>query len=75
LELGKIEPISCLKRLSASISRSPSELIAVKPIIDINMVDPRFIQEQEILSTLDNRQNLMKLSPGEFESLITNLFE
>jgi restriction system protein len=39
------------------------------------MVDPRFIQEQEVLSTLDNRQNLMELSPAEFESLITNLFQ
>ena len=39
------------------------------------MVDPRSIQEQEVLSTLDNRQNLMELSPGEFESLITNLFQ
>jgi restriction system protein len=75
LELAKVEPISCLKRLSAAISRSPSELVAVKPIVDINMVDPRFIQEQEVLSTLDNRQNLMELSPGEFESLITNLFQ
>jgi restriction system protein len=75
LELRNVEPISCLKRLSASISRTPSELVAVKPIVDINMVDPRFIQEQEILSTLDNRTNLMDLSPGEFESLITNLFQ
>jgi restriction system protein len=75
LELAKVEPISCLKRLSAAISRSPSELVAVKPIVDINMVDPRFIQEQEVLSNLDNRQNLMELSPGEFESLITNLFQ
>jgi restriction system protein len=50
-------------------------LVAVKPIVDINMVDPRFIQEQDILSTLDNRLNLMELSPGEFESLITNLFQ
>ncbi|HUI22416.1 MAG TPA: restriction endonuclease [Methylocella sp.] len=75
LKLRNVEPISCLKRLSASISRSPSELVAVKPIIDINMVDPRFIKEQDVLSTLDNRPNLMELSPGEFESLITNLFQ
>jgi restriction system protein len=75
LELAKVDPTSCLKRLSAAISRSPSELVAVKPIVDINMVDPRFIQEQEVLSTLDNRQNLMELSPAEFESLITNLFQ
>src|SRR5258708_8653030 len=39
------------------------------------MVDPRFIQETDVLSTLDNRPNLMELTPSEFESLITNLFE
>ena len=39
------------------------------------MVDPRFIEESDVLSTLDQRPNLMELSPSEFESLITNLFE
>ena len=39
------------------------------------MVDPRFIQESDVLGTLDTRPNLMELSPREFESLITNLFE
>ncbi len=39
------------------------------------MVDPRFVQESDVLSTLDQRPNLMELTPGEFESLITNLFE
>ncbi|MGA2636198.1 restriction endonuclease [Methylocella sp.] len=75
IDLSRVEPISCLKHLSASISRSPSELVAVRPIVDLNMVDPRFIQEQDILSALDNRQNLMDLNPSEFESLITNLFQ
>src|SRR6202044_3220390 len=45
------------------------------PIVDINMADPRFIDEQDILSTLDTRPNLMALSPGEIESLITKLFQ
>jgi restriction system protein len=39
------------------------------------MVDARFIQESDVLGTLDERPNLMELTPGEFESLITNLFE
>jgi restriction system protein len=65
----------CLSRLKASISRSTAELVPVKPVVDINMADPRFIEEQDILSTLDTRPNLMALSPGEFESLITNLFQ
>jgi restriction system protein len=75
LDLSKVDPSSCLKRLGASVSRSPAELVPVKPIIDFNMVDPRFIQEQDVLGTLDSRANLMELSPGDFESLITNLFQ
>lgn len=39
------------------------------------MVDPRFVEEADVLATLDQRPNLMDLSPTEFESLITNLFE
>src|SRR5216684_7431194 len=39
------------------------------------MVDPRFVQESDVLGALDDRPNLMELTPGEFESLITNLFE
>jgi restriction system protein len=75
LNLASVDPVACLKGLSASISRSPSELVPVKPIVDINMVDPRFIQEQDILSSVDNRTNLMTLTPSDFESLITNLFQ
>ncbi len=39
------------------------------------MVDPRFIEETDVLSELDQRPNLMELTPKEFESLITNLFQ
>ena len=75
LVLRNVNPTACLKRLTATISRSPAELVPIKPIVDINMVDPRFIEEQDILSSVNNRTNLMTLSPAEFESLITNLFQ
>ena len=39
------------------------------------MVDPRFIEETDVLSGLDQRPNLMDLTPSEFESLISNLFQ
>jgi len=74
LDLRYVDPITCLKELRAAISNQPGELIAVKPIIEFNMIDPRFIQEIDVLSALDHRPNLMELSPSEFESLITNLF-
>jgi restriction system protein len=43
-QLDAVDPQACLKRLKSSVSRSPAELVPVKPIVDINMADPRFIQ-------------------------------
>jgi restriction system protein len=75
LDLGQVEPLACLKGLNASVSKSPSELVPVRPILEFDMVDPRFVQESDVLGQLDERPNLMELSPKDFESLITNLFE
>lgn len=74
LNLARIEPQLCLKNLGAQVSPSPEECRAVKPIVDFNMVDPRFIGNTDVLSTLDARPNLMDLTPGEFEALVSNLF-
>jgi restriction system protein len=74
LNLAQVQPEQCLKSLRASISRAPSELAPVKPIVELDMVDPRFVDAADVMSGLDQRPNLMELSPTEFESLITNLF-
>src|SRR2546427_6572352 len=58
-----------------TLFRSPHELRPVRPIVDFNMVDHRFISTTDVLSTLDTRPNLAELSPGEFEALITNRSE
>lgn len=75
LDLGRVEPLTCLKHLSASVSKSPAELVPVRPVLAFDMVDPRFVAESDALSLLDERPNLMELSPNEFESLIQNLFQ
>ncbi|MHC1713646.1 MAG: restriction endonuclease [Solidesulfovibrio sp.] len=75
LNLKDVDPLACLHGLNASVSKHPDELAPVRPILEMNMVDPRFVQEIDVLSNIDNRQNLMELTPGEFESLITNLFQ
>jgi restriction system protein len=75
LDLHNVEPLACLKGLNAAVSKNPSDLLPVRPILEFNMVDPRFVQESDVLGALDKRPNLMELTPGEFESLITNLFE
>ncbi|WP_158229230.1 restriction endonuclease [Collimonas sp. PA-H2] len=75
IDLQKAEAIPCLRELKASFSKSPGELAPVRPILELNMFDARFVQESDVLSTLDYRSNLMDLTPGDFESLITNLFQ
>jgi len=71
---SQVDALACLLDLSASVSKNPAELLPVRPVLDFNMVDPRFVEEADVLSGLDQRQNLMALTSGEFESLITNLF-
>lgn len=74
LDLAHVEPLACLKHLSAGVSKSPAELAPVRPVLEFSMVDPRFVAESDALSELDQRPNLMELSPTEFEALIQNLF-
>jgi restriction system protein len=75
LDLAQVEPLACLKALHAGVSKSPAELLPIRPVLEFNMVDPRFVEESDVLSSLEQRPNLMELTPGEFEALITNLFE
>jgi restriction system protein len=75
LNLAFVDPTECLKGLTASVSKSPAEMLPVRPVLDFDMVDPRYVTEENVLGALDTRPNLMDLTPSEFESLITNLFE
>ena len=74
LRLERIDALACLRSLGASVSAKPDELLAVKPIIEFNMVDKRFIDQGDALSGLESRPNLMELSPTDFEVLVANLF-
>jgi restriction system protein len=75
LDLARVEPGACLHGLNASVSRNAAELAPVRPVLEFSMVDPRFVEKTDVLSSIDHRPNLMELTPGEFETLITNLFE
>ena len=73
-DFARVDALACLLDLSAGVSKSPAELVPVRPVLEFDMVDPRFVEEADVLGTIDQRPNLMELKPGEFESLITNLF-
>lgn len=74
INLQRVEKRACLRNLGAQISPQPDAMIPVKPVVEFDMVDKRFVEESDVLSDLENRPNLMDLNPFEFENFITNLF-
>lgn len=75
INFGRVNAVACLQGLGAVVSRSPSELLSVRPVLDLSMIDPRFVASEDVLGGITSEHDLMELSPNEFEHLITNLFE
>jgi restriction system protein len=71
----QLDPQRALKGLKANFSSAPTELEPVPPILEFDVDDPRFIDEEEILSGLDDRTNLIDLTPHHFETVIRDLFQ
>jgi restriction system protein len=74
-DLSRVDPLRALKGLKANFSSAPTELEAIPPILEFDVNDPRFIDEEEILSGLDERTNLIDLTPYAFETVIRDLFQ
>ncbi len=74
-DFSHIQPQPALQSLRANFSTAPTELKAVPPVLEFDVNDPRFIEEEEILSGLDERTNLIDLTPKAFETVIRDLFQ
>lgn len=74
INLDRVEKRACLRNLGAQVSSQPQALQPVKPIVEFDMFDKRFIEQGDVLSDLESRPNLMNLNPYEFENLVSNLF-
>jgi restriction system protein len=69
-----LNPIKALQSLRANFSPAPTELQPIPAVVEFDVNDPRFIEEQDIISGLNEDANLVDLTPDAFEQLITNLF-
>lgn len=74
VNLARVDKRVCLRNLGAQVSPRPADMQAVKPVVDFDMVDKRFVEQSDILADIESRPNLMDLTPFEFENLISNLF-
>jgi restriction system protein len=70
----RLNPIKALQSLRPNFSSAPSELQPIPAVVEFDVNDPRFIEEQDIISGLNEATNLVDLTPVAFEYLITNLF-
>lgn len=73
-EFRQVDAYKLLRSLRANISDEPTELKPVSLIVEFDISDPRLIEEEDVLSKMDDRDNLLDLTPQQFETVITNLF-
>jgi restriction system protein len=71
----RFDPVASIKRhFFAAISQHPEELKAVEPVMPFSRADPRVVEAIDVISSLDQRPNLLDLAPEAFESFVQNLF-
>ena len=58
LDLSRIDKRSCLRNLGAQVSPRPDERIAVKPLIEFDMVHKRFVDGADVIGELESRPKL-----------------
>jgi restriction system protein len=72
--LTRVDKQVCLRNLGAQVSRNLDEAVPIRPIVEFQMTDARFVDQADLVSTLSSAPNLMDLTPTEFEHLVANLF-
>ncbi len=71
----RFDPVASIKRhFFAAISLHPEELKPVEPVMPFSRADPRAVEAIDVISSLDQRPNLLDLTPRAFESFVQNLF-
>ncbi|MCX2729695.1 restriction endonuclease [Saccharopolyspora sp. NFXS83] len=75
VNLREVDPVQCVKKhFAADVSPHPEESVPVAPLLSFNMADPRIVDPIDVMSDIDQRPNLLDLSPKDFEHFIQNLF-
>ena len=74
INLDKIEPKACVKSLKGVFAGQLAQLAPVKPIMELNREDRRFIESKEILDSIGTDNNLAEMDWEDFEQLVREVF-
>lgn len=75
INLAQVEPKACFKKLKGVSTSKLTALQPVRPILQLDKEDKRFIQALNVADTLDSSSNLAAMNWEDFEHLIRQLFE
>ncbi|MDF2157289.1 restriction endonuclease [Algoriphagus sp. CAU 1675] len=75
IDLNHIDLSEAFKKFNGLAASNISESISVRPIMTINREDKRFVENKDIIQSIDERTNLAIMDWEDFEHLIRDLFE
>lgn len=75
INLQRVDPKACIRQLKGLMAGPLYHLAPIKPILDINRKDKRFVESKDILSKINFIPNLASMHWEDFEHLIKQLFE
>jgi restriction system protein len=75
INLAQIDPKACFRKLKGVGSSKLAALVPVRPILEMDTRDDRFVPSHNVADELDDSVNLAAMDWEEFEHLIRELFE
>ena len=75
INLAQIDPKACFKKLKGVGSSKLAALVPVRPILQLDTQDERFVPSHEVAAGLDDSVNLAAMDWEDFEHLIREVFE
>lgn len=75
INLAKVDPKACFKKLKGVGSSKLAALVPIRPILQLDTNDVRFVPSYDVASQLDDSMNLAAMDWEDFEHLIREVFE
>jgi restriction system protein len=75
INLANVDPKACFKKLKGVSAAKLTSLQPVRPILQLNRDDKRFVPAHGVADALDDSSNLAAMDWEDFEHLIRELFE
>lgn len=74
LNLARIDATECIKALKGLVAGPLSQVAPVRPILQLDTTDRRFVESRDVLADYNSTTNLAEIPWEDFEHLVRELF-